>query len=145
MIYHLHTRVVAPLRTERMCIYIYMCACQSMKYISIYFIFFSSKLMYICWTNEWALLSYTLQFPPFSSVSILFWYRFQVPTGGYYLFSFFWVLLDSFSSPKLNICLEFNNSNNLMITWLSSASGKWESISKEGFHFLASTLRGQKD
>lgn len=95
--------------------------------------------------NEWTLLSCTRQFPFFKCVNLVLLYRFQAPTGGSLIFYFFRVLLYSLPKPKLNIQSELKKKQKHVINCYWNASGKWESISRERFHFLASPWRGQKD
>lgn len=95
------------------------------------------------WMNE--LYFHAFGSSPFSSVkNLLLLYRFQATIGEYLIFYFLQVLLYSLPKPKLNIQSELKKNKNV-INCYWNASGKWERISKKGFHFLVSPLRGQKD
>lgn len=73
---------------------------------------------------------------------------FAIQISGYYRWVPYILLFPSRSLLIAQAKIEYTvkiekNKNMINCNW--NASGKWECVSKEGFHFLASPLRGQKD
>lgn len=109
-------------------------------YIHMYFIFFSPKIMNI-WRMSPTFMDIAV--PPLQMCKSCF----AAQISGSYRWSP--CILLSLSSFLLIAQPQIEYPGRIffkvVIHWFSSASGKWESISKEGFYFLSTPLRGQKE